>query len=132
MRSLWKTHPPLRKLRVAALGAVQREDRARFRLVPRVFATFLLAWLVTQTAGIDLLATDTCDSPCEESEDEGQCSPTCEDCLCCPHTRLVILLPALEMPPADARAVEFGSVAEPVVLAAVAEIQHVPKSPAVS
>jgi hypothetical protein len=97
----------------------------------RVLATLLLVRLLAQSAGIDMLASEACDTPCEESEEPGGCAPTCDDCLCCPHKRLVTLLPMPELAPVEGRPADFAPVLEPVAVAPVAEIMRVPKSAAV-
>jgi hypothetical protein len=79
---------------------------------------------------LDLLASDACDTPCEDSREEGDCAPSCEDCLCCAHSRVVSLLPTLDLAPVVAGSAEFAPLAEPVALAMVAEIMRVPKSAA--
>jgi hypothetical protein len=98
--------------------------------VLRILAALLLARLVSQFAGVDLLAAEVCDEPCEDSREQGDCSPSCRDCVCCPHKRVVTLMAQAEPAPSLGRALAFAPAVEPVTIAPPAEIMRVPKPPA--
>lgn len=47
-----------------------------------------LALYVALTTGeVPFFAVTTCIEDCPDDNDEGQCSPTCNDCACCTHVR---------------------------------------------
>ena len=50
----------------------------------------VLAVVLLQAVGFSLAAPVPCVELCEQCDDDGpdgQCAPTCVDCLCCAHTR---------------------------------------------
>ena len=58
----------------------------------RIVAAFLLLQLLGQAAGATYAAKEmVCDEASEGDGHEEDCSPGCEQCLCCPHPRLVLL-----------------------------------------
>ena len=41
-----------------------------------------------QTSGFGLAVDTVCVEHCDDDDPEGNCAPTCEDCLCCAHGRV--------------------------------------------
>lgn len=69
---------------------------------------------------------ESSEAPCEESQD-GDCSPGCDDCLCCPHQRVMTLSDAATFVVADATSLGFADVPAPVEDPRAEEILHIPK-----
>lgn len=96
-----------------------------FPSVSRLLAALLLARLLVQSAGIDLLVAWS-DAPCDESS-AGDCSPDCDDCLCCPHQRVLTVQRTSEAPVQKAKRSDFPAAPSPVVDPRAQEIFHIPK-----
>lgn len=56
----------------------------------RILAGILLLQLLAQASGVVYVVDDpACEQPASEQEGD-DCSPGCEDCLCCPHHRTLL------------------------------------------
>jgi hypothetical protein len=88
-------------------------------------AALVLVRLLSQAGGFDMLVF-SCDTPCEESKG-GDCAPGCEDCLCCPHHRVMTLNNVPETWLIDPAPTDFAAVTTPVQDPRAHEIFHIPK-----
>jgi hypothetical protein len=56
------------------------------------------------------------------------CSPDCDQCVCCPHQRPMMLQAAAVTPILDHFELEYGHLADPVQRPRADEILHVPRT----
>jgi hypothetical protein len=95
--------------------------------VVRIFAVILFLQLLAQATGV-VFAVDelACEEPAGEGSDD--CDPGCEDCLCCPHHR--VLTPRLQSQPTllVARNLVFSGAAVFLSEPEPRDIMHVPKA----
>lgn len=93
-----------------------------------VLAAFLLVQLLAQVTG----AVFVLDQACEDSEsgDDGSqedCTPGCEECLCCPHPRLLPKKLVGEFAVLEGRDLVFAPWDRLIVEPEPSDIMHVPK-----
>lgn len=64
---------------------------------------FFLGFLLFTPVGGGLLSPassgDVCMQSCPDDDESGQCAPDCTDCICCSHTRPVVVAPILSVIP---------------------------------
>jgi hypothetical protein len=70
----------------------------------RLASTFVLAICLLQAVGSSVVMQIPCVEQCEDDGPDGQCAPTCQDCLCCAHSRAASSSPPPEVVPLELRA----------------------------
>ena len=94
----------------------------------RILAALLLIQLIAQATGLVYTADEqACEDPTSQQESE-DCTPGCEDCLCCPHHRLLLGQLGAKATFLDVRKVVFPLPSAPTEDPALGEILHVPKT----
>jgi len=93
----------------------------------RILAAVILALFVAQTAGLSLAASVTCVQTCEDDGPDGQCAPSCADCVCCAHSRYTAALPASAPILANVNASRSWPSDTPPADSDPQDIMHVPK-----
>jgi hypothetical protein len=71
--------------------------------VSRIVTALALALFLFQAVGVSMAPEIPCAGECEDDGPDGQCAPTCQDCLCCAHARAVFSAPAEVMIPGAVR-----------------------------
>jgi hypothetical protein len=109
-------------------------------IVARLFAALVFISTLVQSTGLSLAATGGCGDccagaaagtqagdGCESDSGWGDCSPTCERCLCCTHHRVVALTRTADSRPIVSQALTPISASAPDLSSDPGEIMHVPK-----
>ncbi|MFZ5471432.1 MAG: hypothetical protein ACOZIN_18570 [Myxococcota bacterium] len=66
--------------------------------------------------------------PCPGDDEQGQCAPLCQDCVCCPHARPVVLAPMeSRTPEGEPSSLKTEAPVAYLPSPFVEEISHVPK-----
>ena len=76
-----------------------------------------------------LLGGGSCAQTCDDDQPDGWCAPTCMDCACCGHARLVTIKVGLTVPDFVPRWLPGRAVAHVVLDPAPRDIAHVPITP---
>jgi hypothetical protein len=96
----------------------------------RFAAAVVLAAMVMNAVGIALAADLPCAQRCDDDGPDGQCAPTCQDCLCCAHARVAFVAPTAVFTPGEARAIRSLAPDGQPPEAATQDIFRVPKAAA--
>jgi hypothetical protein len=110
-------------------GAVWAGAAGRVILVAllRFASTFVLAVCLLQAVSGRVVMQIPCAEQCEDDGPDGQCAPTCEDCLCCAHSRAAFSAAPPDVVPLQLRAgLDQGTEGGPPE-AEIQEILRVPK-----
>jgi hypothetical protein len=96
----------------------------------RILAIVLLIQVLAQTSGLAyaVLELGCQDGSSEESHED--CSPGCDDCLCCPQHRILVGQPATDMTVLAGAKLVFPAPISPVATGLPRDIMHVPKTEA--
>jgi hypothetical protein len=94
----------------------------------RALAIVFLALFAAQAGGLALGVETTCYERCADDGPDGECAPTCADCLCCAQPRAPAAAPRIAglVPPPAVTRPSFAVQAEPAA-PDPAEILRVPK-----
>ncbi len=95
----------------------------------RFFAAFLLLQLLGQATGAMYAAEEMmCDETSEGDGHEEDCTPGCEQCLCCPHPRLLLLRTPGDFTVPEVEEFVFSPPERLITEPEPNEIMHVPKA----
>jgi hypothetical protein len=122
----------------ASAACPQHEDEAEEGIGPgeviafrgsrmlRILAGVLLLQLLAQATGVVYAVQEqACEDPASEGDED--CTPNCEDCLCCPHHRTVVPQIASEATLLPVRQLVYPGVDLFLNEPEPGDIMHVPK-----